>query len=1227
MTNEQPRVLIVTPSYNGAVFIDETIYSIISQATDATILYHVQDGGSTDATLEKLRHWSDLIERKAIPLLCPNLVFSYTSAADDGMYDAINRAFAALAPRPDDILTWINSDDRLAPGVVNTLIQVFEDVPACRFLSGRISLLNENGSILGVAPSSGYARACLAAGLHDGRKLEFVMQEGTFFSGDLWLGVDGVDKRFRYAGDWDLWRRIASKVPHFTLDSITGFHRRRRGQLSADMDSYYREVDRTIEGSRAEYDAALQAIPTLQASAPDQFMTRLIRFDSETQHWLDISFSPHVSMAPNLTTLAGRATARSVTLTEGIFPVEGPYPEYGLPSGIHWMSGHTARGVAHVHWSGPYVLHLLARAGLRDLTLRIRVNGHSVFEASIPDPMPMRNEVFRIPVTLKAGQNDVEINVLGAASNQRPLLIIETFVTEERSAVLAAPEWSVPPLPMIARPYRPGVTAVIVQAGGRPDLLMQTVASIRSDTSIAASLIVIDDAEAASSDVIRNLRDHVDIVLPVMAMTGPDMEAVLDGLAAQYVCSLKPGDMLASGALEAGLAALSQPDCDDVRGLVDLRDLGGRLRRRRLPRPDDPSVFRRRSPAHREKESDLNCRTLGRSLLVRSGSDPIDQEPQSASLTVTIHEDGTGGFGEGTPLQGLAMTFAMLGANVVYRFDPSALTDRASVRLVMESSIDRSATDVPARPFELSYDAVSAGGQHNGWPIDAHDYVDTATLTPRSRWRARKIMALAPATFVVAIGPGTSERQFDRLCDLLLSSKSGGETEFLWLGSAQAPHRVDVTIRPCDASSDDLLLSYALSASDVLVISADDRRLELKAACCELPVLHIAEGELKRGEGADDGSAAEATISTLLQLSREPGHGRASARAARLQVEANHALEAFALRLIDGAAAFPPQIATWLQSRTWLDYEATPLSVVLSSGRGALPPSMPAVVRLIPGVGARHAPADLAPRLDLSSGVVIDSPSAVVFGDLSVFSGERLRFRMLADRPVSGQVRLDGGAWVGFAIAPALVPIDVDIHGIVEPGLHRLDVLMPAMAGDAGEPCRLVLSNADLLSSSQHSGPTSTIKVGSRLGGRLSNQLDRDGDWHFGAGFYPEEPAYPTIGIFTPIRWSRGRVCTVHVRIQPGGTRRLRVAVTGLLAGQRIRPIIAGVPYLFCEPLDGLMGRTHHITWIAALSEGDVAIGRLRNGSTGSRNRHPRPGCRIAYRRRRHSAFVRLKFR
>ena len=100
-----PRVTIVTPSYNHAEFLEETIRSVLLQGYP-NLEYFVIDGGSTDSTLE--------IIKKYEPWLA-----GWVSEKDSGQSNAINKGFARAT---GEWLGWLNSDDCLVPyGIYNLL--------------------------------------------------------------------------------------------------------------------------------------------------------------------------------------------------------------------------------------------------------------------------------------------------------------------------------------------------------------------------------------------------------------------------------------------------------------------------------------------------------------------------------------------------------------------------------------------------------------------------------------------------------------------------------------------------------------------------------------------------------------------------------------------------------------------------------------------------------------------------------------------------------------------------------------------------------------------------------------------------------------------------------------------------------------------------------------------------------------------------------------------------
>lgn len=194
------KVSIVTPSFNQARFLGETIRSVLEQAGVACD-YVVQDGGSTDGSVEIIRHHAGGLH-------------AWTSTPDAGQADAIVKGFAKTAGDPDDLMAWINSDDFYLPGALACVVDYFARHPEADVLYGHRIVVNEE--------SQEIARWFLPK--HDPAVLrlnDFVPQETMFWRRRIWDKVGGLDTSFKFAMDWDLLLRFQAagariiRVPYF----------------------------------------------------------------------------------------------------------------------------------------------------------------------------------------------------------------------------------------------------------------------------------------------------------------------------------------------------------------------------------------------------------------------------------------------------------------------------------------------------------------------------------------------------------------------------------------------------------------------------------------------------------------------------------------------------------------------------------------------------------------------------------------------------------------------------------------------------------------------------------------------------------------------------------------------------------------------------------------------------------------------------------------------------
>jgi glycosyltransferase involved in cell wall biosynthesis len=217
-----PKISIVTPSFEQGRFLDRTIYSVVTQNYPA-LEYVVQDGGSTDDTVEVLHRFERLLT-------------AWVSEPDEGQADAINRGFAQTN---GEIMAWLNSDDLLLPGCLAAVARYFARHPDVDVVYGDRIMIDESDGQIGawILPA------------HDDRALalaDYVPQETLFWRRRVWNAVGGaVDPSFRFAVDWDLllrFRSAGAKIVH--LPRFLGAFR-----VHADQKTF---VDRRIGQAECE---------------------------------------------------------------------------------------------------------------------------------------------------------------------------------------------------------------------------------------------------------------------------------------------------------------------------------------------------------------------------------------------------------------------------------------------------------------------------------------------------------------------------------------------------------------------------------------------------------------------------------------------------------------------------------------------------------------------------------------------------------------------------------------------------------------------------------------------------------------------------------------------------------------------------------------------------------------------------------------------------------------
>jgi glycosyltransferase involved in cell wall biosynthesis len=179
-------VSIVTPSYNQAAFLEETIRSVLEQDYEP-IEYVVVDDGSTDGSAEIVERYADRLAW-------------WTRQENAGQVAALNRGFEHTT---GEYMAYLNSDDTLLPGAVSRMASELDRDPELWLVYGDALYADEHSRQTGCLPSREFDVVEMVR-----RADNHVVQPSTLWRREAWERFGPLNEDGWYFFDFEFFVRF-----------------------------------------------------------------------------------------------------------------------------------------------------------------------------------------------------------------------------------------------------------------------------------------------------------------------------------------------------------------------------------------------------------------------------------------------------------------------------------------------------------------------------------------------------------------------------------------------------------------------------------------------------------------------------------------------------------------------------------------------------------------------------------------------------------------------------------------------------------------------------------------------------------------------------------------------------------------------------------------------------------------------------------------------------------
>jgi glycosyltransferase involved in cell wall biosynthesis len=224
-----PLISVVIPSYNHGHFLGEAIASVLAQDYPRIEVVVVNDGSSDDTA--------------AVAARFPEV--RYVEQANRGLAAARN---AGLAVCRGELVVFLDADDRLLPGALETGVRAMAAHPEAGFAAGYSRFIARDGTAM---PTGQPPRP---AGedpyIHLLRRNRIRNPAMVMFRRDVVSAAGGFSAGIDACADYDLYLRISRDWPVVFHDEVVADYRKHGGNMSDNSALMLRQLRRVMRRQR-----------------------------------------------------------------------------------------------------------------------------------------------------------------------------------------------------------------------------------------------------------------------------------------------------------------------------------------------------------------------------------------------------------------------------------------------------------------------------------------------------------------------------------------------------------------------------------------------------------------------------------------------------------------------------------------------------------------------------------------------------------------------------------------------------------------------------------------------------------------------------------------------------------------------------------------------------------------------------------------------------------------